>query len=78
MNTILIIFAAISGAAILKAFFTVLGVAVICTLLWWLLDYLALKEPFNKFLRGLIAVGAVFFLIDVILKLVGHAGYINW
>lgn len=64
--------AAISGQALLSAFFWILGIGGICWLLWWLIGYIAPPEPFNKFLRVAVAIIAVVFLINVIMGLVGE------
>ncbi len=40
-------------------------------LLWWLIGYIGLPEPFNKIARGVIAVVAVLFLINLLLGLAG-------
>lgn len=73
-----LIFAAVTGSSLLNIFITILVVGVICWLLWWLIGYLAPPEPFNKMLRGLVAVVAVLFLIDALLKATGHGGFIHW
>ncbi len=39
-------------------------------LLWWLVGYVGLPEPFNKVARVILAVFAVVFLIAVLLSLV--------
>ena len=40
-------------------------------LLWWLIGYVGLPEPFNKVARVVVAVIAVLLLINVLLGLVG-------
>lgn len=46
-------------------------VGAITWLLWWLVGFIGLPEPFNKVARGIIAVVAVFFLINLLLGLAG-------
>jgi hypothetical protein len=41
-------------------------------LLWWLVNYCGLPEPFNKFARVFLAVAAVLVLIGILLSLAGH------
>ena len=41
-------------------------------LLWWLIQYVAIPEPFNKVARVVLAVFAVLFCINLILALGGH------
>jgi hypothetical protein len=43
----------------------------ICWLLWWLVGYVGLPEPFNKIARVVIAVVAVILCINLLLSLVG-------
>lgn len=43
----------------------------VCWLLWWLVGYIGLPEPFNKVARVIIAVVAVLFLINLLLGLAG-------
>ncbi len=44
----------------------------VCWLLWWLIGYIGLPEPFNKVARVIIAVVAVLFLINLLLSLGGY------
>lgn len=76
METLLL--AAISGQSLLSAFGWVLVIAAIAYLLWWGVGVWAPGEPFNKLLRGLIALFVVAGLIHVILKLAGKPGLISW
>ncbi len=52
-------------------------VGIVCWLLWWLLGYAGLPEPFNKIARILVAVVAVFFLINLVLGL-GGTPLVRW
>ncbi len=45
----------------------------ICWLLFWLVGFIGLPEPFNKIARAIIAVVAVLFLINLLLGFAGHA-----
>ena len=49
----------------------VIVAGAICALLWWLVDFIGLPEPFRKVAKGVIAVVAVIFLINLLLGLVG-------
>ena len=69
MNTLLAI---ISGEAIVSLLVWVIVIGLIFWLLWWLLSYVGLPEPFNKVARVILAVAAVLFLINVLLGLAGH------
>lgn len=46
-------------------------VGCIFGLLWWLIGFVGLPEPFNKIARVAVAVIAVLLLINVLLGLVG-------
>ncbi len=50
----------------------------ICWLLWWLIGYIGLPEPFNKIAMAVIAVVAVFFLINLLLGLGGGTPLVRW
>lgn len=63
--------AAISGGAIGMAVVWVIVIGLIAYLLWWLIGFVALPDPFNKIARALVAVAAVIFLINVLLSIVG-------
>jgi hypothetical protein len=62
----------ISGAALLSIFIWIVVIGLVFWLLWWLLGYIALPEPFNKILRVLLALIAVVFLINQLLKVAGY------
>jgi len=47
-------------------------IGAVCWLLWWLIGFLGIPEPFNKIARGVVAVVAVLLLISVLLALVGQ------
>lgn len=46
-------------------------IAAVVGILWWLVDYLNLPEPFTWVANGILAIGGAFALIGVILDLVG-------
>ncbi len=64
--------AAISGQELTHAVMTIIVVGLIYWLLTWLIGYIALPEPFSKVAKIILAVVAVFFLINVLLGLVGE------
>jgi len=55
----------------------ILIVGGICWLLWWLIGYAGLPQPFDKIARVLIAVVAVLFLINLLLTL-GGTPLVRW
>ena len=60
-----------SVGSLVTALLTIIVIACICWLLWWLIGYIGLPEPFNKICRVIIAVVAVLFLINFLLSLIG-------
>jgi hypothetical protein len=50
----------------------VIVIGAICWLLWWLIGFIGIPEPFAKIARGIIAVVAVLFLISLLLSVAGH------
>ena len=44
-------------------------VGLILWLLWWLIDYFALPQPFNKVAKAIVALVGVLFLINILLSL---------
>ncbi len=59
----------ISAAVTLVLYLIIAG--LIFGLLWWLIGYCAIPEPFNKLARVILAVLAVFVCIGLLLSLVG-------
>ena len=74
MNAVL---AAISGQSLIMLVVWIIVVGLIFGLLWWLIDYVKLAEPFAKVARVVLAVAAVVFLINALLGLVGKP-FITW
>ena len=46
----------------------VLILGAVCWLIWWLITYLGIPEPFSKIARGVVAVVAVVLLIGLLLQ----------
>ena len=65
--------AALSAQALLRSVIWVLIIALICWLLWWLIDFIGIPEPFRKVARVIVAVAGVVLLINTLLGLVGSA-----
>ena len=57
---------------IVRAILLIIVAGAVCWLLWWLIGYLGVPEPFSKIGSGIIAVGAVFVLIAILFDLVGY------
>lgn len=58
-------------SALLHLVVQVLIIGGIFYLIWWLIGYFSPPEPFAKILRGIVAVVAVVFLINLLLGLGG-------
>jgi hypothetical protein len=59
----------IQGAVLVVIYLIVGG--FIFGLLWWLVGYVGLPEPFNKFVRGVLAILAVLVIIGILLTMIG-------
>lgn len=70
MNTMLL--AVITGSTLIGAFIHLVIVALCFWLLWFLLSYVKIPEPFNKILRVILMVFAVLYLINFLLGMIGH------
>lgn len=58
----------LSAAVTVIVYLIVAG--LIFGLLWWLIGYVAVPEPFNKFLRVVLAILAVLVIIGMLLSMV--------
>jgi len=61
----------VSGGPFIGVLLNILIIGVIFGLLWWLIGYCSIPEPFNKVARVILAIVAVIFLINVLLSLSG-------
>lgn len=59
------------GGGIVKVVIQLIGLGIIFGLLWYLLDYVALKEPINKVARVLLVLAAVIILIYLVAEMTG-------
>lgn len=67
----------ISGEAAMSSVIWVVVAGLIFWLLWWLVGYCSLPEPFNKVARVILALAAVIVLINVLLSIAGHP-FVRW
>lgn len=58
-------------AAVMIVLYLIIG-GLIFGLLWWLIGYCAIPEPFNKVARVILAVLAVLVIISMLLSIIGH------
>ena len=60
----------------------IIVVGLVCYLLWWLIGYIGLPEPFDKIARVIVAVVAVIFLLNLVMGLggssFGNLGSLHW
>jgi hypothetical protein len=64
--------AILSAEAVINTLIYVIVIGLCFWLLWWLVGYVGLPEPFNKVARVILAVAAVIFLISILLAMSGH------
>jgi hypothetical protein len=69
--------AAISGQSLVQSLIFLVCVGLCFWLLWWLIAYINLPEPFAKVARVILALAAVVFLINLIMGIGGHP-LIRW
>lgn len=69
MNTLML--AAVSGDSLTNALVYVVALGLVLWLLFWLLDFAKVPEPFNKVGKVLLAVVGVVLLIRLILRVTG-------
>lgn len=75
MNTALL--AVIQGSDMINTLVWIVVVGCVFGLLWWLIQYVGLPEPFAKIARVILAIFAVLLLINVLLSLAGHP-IVSW
>ena len=66
-----------SGAAVVSAILYLVVLGLVFWLLWWLIEYCGIPEPFHKVAKVLLAVLAVAVICNVLLGLTGHP-LIRW
>lgn len=71
MNTYIL--AALSMGGLVPLLINIVVVGLILWLLYWLIGYVGLPEPFAKVARVILAVVAVLWLINLLLGLTGNA-----
>lgn len=69
--------AAIEGGAIVGALLWLIIMGVVFWLLWWLIQYVGLPEPFAKVANIILAIAAVVLIINVLMSL-GGKPFIRW
>jgi len=62
----------ITVSALLGVLIWLVIIGCVFVLLWWIVGYIGLPEPFNKIVRVIIALAAVIFLINMLLGIAGH------
>jgi hypothetical protein len=67
----------IDGNAMVKGIILLIGMGMICGLVWWLIDFCKIPDPFRWVCRAFVAIFAVLLLINFILSIVGSP-IIRW
>lgn len=75
MNSILLfpLLTSISIGGLVPLLINIIVAGLILWLLWWLISYVGLPEPFAKVARVILAVVAVVWIINLLLGLTGNA-----
>jgi uncharacterized membrane protein len=69
VNTLL---AVISGDALVSAVFTIVIIALVVWVALWAVDKAGTPQPWHKVITVLVIVAAAFWVINVLLGLIGH------
>jgi uncharacterized protein YhhL (DUF1145 family) len=69
--------AVISGSAVLNLLIWLVCIGLVFWLIWWLISFVNLPEPFAKIARVILAVAGVVVLINVLLEIAGHP-FMRW
>lgn len=77
MNALIPILAVVSGQSLISLVVWLVVVGLVFYILWWLIGYIGLPEPFNKVVRVVIAVACALLLINVLLGMVDRQ-FIRW
>lgn len=64
-----------SSEALINTMFFMIRVGLVFWLLFWLIGFVELPEPFSKVCKVILAVAAVLVLINIIMSMVGHPIY---
>lgn len=72
LSQLLPILAILSGESVLYAVMYLIIIGLCFWLVWWLIEYIGIPEPFHKVCKVILAVAAVFICINVLLSLAGH------
>ena len=62
----------ITLSALIQCVLFIIIAGLVFSLLWWLVNYIGLPEPFAKVARVVLAIAAVFVLIAVLMGLAGY------
>ena len=65
----------ISGLLNLIVWFAIVG--GVFWLLWWLIGYIGLPQPFDKVLRIIVAIVCVVILVNLLLSIMGGSPFIR-
>lgn len=61
----------------IQSLITLVILALILGIIFWLVDYFALPQPFNKILKAIVVLVGALFLINFLLVLAGQPGFIR-
>lgn len=64
---------AASAGGLINALIYLIIIGLALWVIWWLIGYIGLPEPFNKVVRVIVALIAVIIVVDILLGLAGHS-----
>lgn len=76
MNSIML--AQVSGETVVRAVLWLVIFGLIFYALHWLIGHLGIQEPFAKFARAILAIGAVIIVINILMSLMGKPLFPLW
>jgi multisubunit Na+/H+ antiporter MnhB subunit len=62
----------------IEGLITLLIIALVLGLIFWAIDWMGIPQPFNKGLKAVLVLVGLIVLINFLLSLTGHGGFIRW
>lgn len=66
-----------TSSPFLNSLLYLIGIGLIFWIIWWVVGYLGIPEPFNKVIRVVLVVAAAIVCIDFLLGMMGHPTYLH-
>jgi multisubunit Na+/H+ antiporter MnhB subunit len=62
----------------IEGLITLIIIALVLGLIFWAIDWMGIPQPFNKGLKAVLVLVGLIVLINFLLSLTGHGGFIRW